>query len=94
MDPRDATLDELAAQLKLTKAGRGKLERALRAQHEIVELDERKARALGQRREAVVGLRQLGVTKYRIAQVLGVSQTTAAAIVKEPAEDSGADTPP
>jgi hypothetical protein len=79
----------LAARLGLDAAGQRLLTDAIRTQARITELDAKKNELLLRRREAILGLAKPRgpLTKYRIANVLGVSQTTAGHIVE------GASTP-
>lgn len=81
--PTDDELDALAARLALNARGRELLRTTIEAQREIDALDNAKGEALAKRRVALVGLgSKHRVTKYRMAKILGVSQTTIGNILR------------
>lgn len=82
--PTDDELDALAAQLALNARGRELLKTAIEAQREIEALNSTKGQALTKRRVAMVGLGgKYHVSKYRLAKVVGVSQTTVGNILRD-----------
>jgi DNA-binding NarL/FixJ family response regulator len=75
--------DVLVRQLGLDAEGEDTLDRAIAAQRRINRKQAEFDSLLATRRAAVLGLHgHYGVTKYRIAKVLGISQTTVGNITK------------
>lgn len=82
--------DALVRQLGLDAEGQAMLDRALATQRKIDRKQAELDALLTARRADVLGLHgRYRVTKYRIAKVLGVSQTTVGNITRETAETSG-----
>ena len=76
--------DVLARQLGLDAEGQAMLDRALTAQRKIDRKQQELDVLLTARRADVLGLHgRYRVTKYRLAKVLGVSQTTVGNITRE-----------
>ena len=85
----DVLLDRLARQLGLDAEGRAMLERVLVAQRKIERRQSEIDMLLQIRRADVLGLHARRVTKYRLAKILGVSQTTVGNITREHGEPPG-----
>lgn len=82
--------DALVRQLGLDAEGQAMLDRALATQRKIDRKQAELDALIVARRADVLGLHgRYRVTKYRIAKVLGVSQTTVGNITRETAETSG-----
>ena len=81
--PSRAEVTKLAGALGLDDAGRALLVEAIRSQREIDDLTGRMGPALERRKIAVIGLHgTYRVSKYKLAQVLGISQTTTGNITR------------
>lgn len=82
--------DALVRQLGLDAEGQAMLDRTLATQRKIDRKQAELDALLTARRADVLGLHgRYRVTKYRIAKVLGVSQTTVGNITRQAPETSG-----
>jgi hypothetical protein len=82
--------DALVRQLGLDAEGQAMLDRVITTQQKIDRKQREIDALLAVRRPDVLGLHgRYRVTKYRLAKVLGVSQTTVGNITREQPETSG-----
>ena len=95
MGPKtQAEREALAAQLGLNDAGREILDRLLDRQEELRTLQSKMDGILPVRRQDVITLRTVhGVSQYKIARVLGVSQTTVGNIMRSGENEAPDSTP-
>jgi hypothetical protein len=82
--------DALVRQLGLDAEGQAMLDRMIATQKRINRKQEEVDALITTRRADVLGLHgKYRVTKYRLAKILGVSQTTIGNITKEHTDDAG-----
>lgn len=82
--------DALVRQLGLDAEGQAMLDRMIATQKKINRRQEEVDALITARRADVLGLHgRYRVTKYRLAKILGVSQTTIGNITKEHEDDAG-----